>query len=152
VVISPYHQVFMPSPITSSTSAQILKSITTSSTPNPSQTRRTSGSSGTPATPPCTPMHNATFASGIAASPPKVNPRPRPPSFLPPQRLQLPQHLRSTHIPPCLHRWHHLRRLLSPAHLRPRPLATPPQVRRGVRRRWVDSDRGLGLSVARDGR
>jgi hypothetical protein len=45
---------------------------------------------------------------------------------LPPQRLQLPQHLRSAHIPPCLHRWHHLRRLRGPAHLRPR------QVRRDV--------------------
>ena len=50
---------------------------------------------------------------------------------------QLPQHLRSTHIPSCLHIWHHLRRLRSPAHLRPRASAAPPQVRRGRRRQTL---------------
>ena len=99
------HQVSIPSPLTSSTSAQIQKSIMTSSTPNPSQMRRTSGSFGMPSTLAHVPLH--TTQDPCLASPllpPRlVNPHSRPPPLLPPQRLQLPQHLPPTHIPPSLH-------------------------------------------------
>ena len=124
------HQVSIPSPLTSSTSAQIQKSIMTSSTPNPSQMRRTSGSSGIPDTPPCIPTQNTTPVSGIAASPPKAGQSafstafPPPPSTSPTSST----HIRPTHIPPSLHRWYHLWRLRSTTHLRPCSVATPPQV------------------------